>query len=110
MVSLLPNITILTSIIKLQCPFVSVCLSVCLSVVPPPFFFRHDRLTATKFGTHMRIDLGVIRTQHFFDPPHPSGDPGPGGILGGQKFKSPGNVMNCPENSINKFNHHTTAF
>ena len=22
----------------------------------------------------------------------------PGGILGGQKFKSPGNVMDCPEN------------
>ena len=30
------------------------------------------------------------------DPPDPRGVPG--GILGGQKFKSPGNVMNCPEN------------
>ena len=36
--------------IKLQCPFV--CLSVCLY----PLFFRHDRRTATKFGTHIRID------------------------------------------------------
>ena len=23
--------------------------------------FRHDHLTATKFGRHMRIDLGIIR-------------------------------------------------
>ena len=30
------------------------------------------------------------------DPPGPRGVPG--GILGGTKFKSPGNVMNCPEN------------
>ena len=30
------------------------------------------------------------------DPPDPRGVPGE--ILGGQKFKSPGNVMNCPEN------------
>ena len=33
-----------------------------------------------------------------FDPPDPRGVPG--GILGGQKFKSPGNVMNCPENQF----------
>ena len=32
------------------------------------------------------------------DPPDPKGVPG--GILGGQKFKSPGNVMNCPENQF----------
>ena len=25
------------------------------------------------------------------------------GILGGQKIKSPGNVMNCPENQYNLF-------
>ena len=31
-----------------------------------------------------------------FDPPDPRGVPGR--ILGGQKFKSPGNVMNCLEN------------
>ena len=37
--------------IKLQCPFV------CLSVPP---FFRHDRRTATKFGTHNRIEAVQI--------------------------------------------------
>ena len=31
---------------------------VCLSV--PPIFFRHDRRTATKFGTHIRVDMGLI--------------------------------------------------
>ena len=35
---------------------VSLCLSVCLS----PFFFRHDRQTATKFGTYIRVDMGLI--------------------------------------------------
>ena len=35
--------------------FLSVCLSVCL--YPP---FRHDRRTATKFGTHIRVDMGLI--------------------------------------------------
>ena len=48
--------------------FLSVCLSVCLllclsvcqSVPPPPF--RHDRRTATKFGTHIRIDTGLALT------------------------------------------------
>ena len=34
--------------IKLQRPFV--CTP----------FFRHDRQTATKFGTHIRIDMGLI--------------------------------------------------
>ena len=38
--------------IKLHCPFV------CLSVPPPPF--RHDCRTATKFGTHIRVDMGLI--------------------------------------------------
>ena len=33
---------------------------VCLSVPPPPFFFRHDRRTATKFGKHIRVDMGLI--------------------------------------------------
>ena len=42
--------------IKLQCPFV--CLNVCL--YPPPF--RNDRRTATKFGTHFRIDTGLVLT------------------------------------------------
>ena len=40
------------------------------------------------------------------DPPHPRVVSG--GILGGQK--SPGNVMNCPENQYRQFNpHHTGA-
>ena len=33
---------------------------VCLSV--PLLFFRHDRRTATKFGTHIRIDTGLALT------------------------------------------------
>ena len=88
--------------IKLQCLFVSVCLS-----VPP--FFRHDRLTATKLGMHMQIDVGIIRTNtnlthptQGVDPPrgltHPTQgvDPPHPGIT---KFKkSPANVMKCPEN------------
>ena len=32
---------------------------VCLSVCTPPLF-RHDRRTATKFGTHIRVDTGLI--------------------------------------------------
>ena len=38
----------------------------------------------------------LFEPKKLFDPPDPRGVPG--GILGGQKFKSPGNVMNCPEN------------
>ena len=69
------NLTLLTTdifyCIKLQChcvcvcacvrACVRVCLSVCLSVPP---FFRHNRGTATKYGTHkiMLIDLGIIQT------------------------------------------------
>ena len=37
----------------------SLCLSVCL--YPPPLF-RHDRRTAKKFGTHIRIDTGLALT------------------------------------------------
>ena len=43
------------TIITIICPFVSVC--VCLQCP----LFRHDHRTATKFATHMRIDLGMIR-------------------------------------------------
>ena len=43
-----------------MCVYVCVCVCVCLSVTP---FFRHDRVTATKFGTHVRIDPGIIRTK-----------------------------------------------
>ena len=42
----------------------------CLSV-PPPVFFRQDLLTATKFGTHVRIDPGIIRTQNNLTHPTP---------------------------------------
>ena len=65
--------------IKLQCAFV--CVSVC---TPPPL--RHDRLTATKFGTHVWIDPGIIQAQTNLTHP------------GGHKLKSSGNVMTCPEN------------
>ena len=57
----------------------------------------HDRLSATIFGTHIWIDMGLIRT--FFLPTRPQGGV-PEGILWGQTFKSPGNVMNCPENQF----------
>ena len=36
-----------------------------------------------------------------YPPPPPKGVAV--GILGGQKIKSPGNVMNCPENQYNLF-------
>ena len=74
--------TLAQATIKLQRPFV------CLSVCTPPFF-RHDRRTATKFGTHMRVDMGLILSQK--NVTHPT----PGGFLGDQKIKSLGNVMNC---------------
>ena len=65
--------------IKLQCPYVCVCLC-----TP----FRHDCRTATKFDTHI---WGLI--WELFE----SKQGVPGGILGGQTFKRPGNVINCPE-------------
>ena len=49
----------------------------------------------TKFGTHVRIDLGMVPTYNKMTPPNLRG--GGVGILGGKKIKSPGNVMNCPE-------------
>ena len=52
-------------------------LSGCLSV--PPLFFRHDRRTATKFGTHIRVDTGLILSLKIFYPPQR----GPMGVLGG---------------------------
>ena len=56
----------------------------------------HDSLSATIFGTHIWIDRGLIRTYFCLTHPTPGGVPEE--ILGGQKFKSPGNVMNSPEN------------
>ena len=50
------------------------------------------------YGTDSKLKI--------FDPPDPRGVPG--GILGGQKFKSPGNVMNCPENQYIFFKPHHT--
>ena len=44
------------TIITIICPFVSVCVYDCNAP-----FFRHDHRTATKFATHKRIDLGMIR-------------------------------------------------
>ena len=76
-------------------------LSVCLSVPLPPF--RHDRRTATKFGTHIRVDTGLILRYKKITHPTPEGSHGGvGGFLGGQKIKRPGNVMNCPENPHKK--------
>ena len=43
-----------------------------------------------KCGTHMGIDLGNVA--------HPTPGEPQGGLLGSQKCKSPGNVMNCREN------------
>ena len=58
---------------------------VCVSVAGP-----------TKFGTHMRMDLGMVPIPKQIDLPTQGGVEV--GILGGQKIKSPGNVMNCPDN------------
>ena len=67
---------------------VSLAVCLCMWVSASPLFFRHDRRTATKFGTHIPIDMGKKLT-------HPSG------VLGVKNsIKSPGNVMKCPE--INK--------
>ena len=69
--------------IKLQCPFVCVCLS-----VPPPYF--STRKTATKYGTHMGIDPGIIRTQICLTHPTPRG------ILWCKKFKRPEKCNELP--------------
>ena len=57
----------------------------------------HSRLSDRNQIWHTYSD-GYVTDSNliFFDTPDPRGVPG--GILGGQKFKSPGNVMNCPEN------------
>ena len=55
-----------------------------------------DCHTSIAFGTHNSDGYGTDSNLNKFDPPDPRG--GARGILGGQKFKSPGNVMNCPEN------------
>ena len=52
-----------------------------------------------KSGKFHELSRKSIKT--FFTPPPPKGVAV--GILGGQKIKSPGNVMNCPENQYNLF-------
>ena len=56
----------------------------------------HACRTATKLLNTYSDGCGTDSNLNNFDPPDPRGVPG--GILGGQQFKSPGNVMNCPEN------------
>ena len=50
---------------------VPLCVCVCVIVPPPPF--RHDRLSAAKFGTHVRIDPGIIRAQNKLTHPPQGG-------------------------------------
>ena len=47
-------------------------------------------------------ELSRKSIKNFFTPPPPPKGVAVG-ILGGQKIKSPGNVMNCPENQYNLF-------
>ena len=59
----------------------------------------HSRLSDRNQIWHTCSDgYGTDSNLNKFDPPDPRGVPG--GILRGQKFKSPGNVMNCPENQF----------
>ena len=56
----------------------------------------HSRLSDRNQIWHTYSDgYGTDSNLKKIDPPDPRGVPG--GILGGHKFKSPGNVMNCPE-------------
>ena len=79
----------------------SVCLYVCLSVPPPPLF-RHDLLTATTLGTHVRIDPRIIRAKNKFDPPTPGGSQGVWGV-GGSQFQKSGIFHELPRKSIHFF-------
>ena len=65
----------------------------------------HSRLSDRNQIWHTYSDgYGTDSNLNKIDPPDPRGVPG--GILGGQKFKSPGNVMNCPENQFFFFKPH----
>ena len=65
-----------------------VCVCVCVSSI------GGQTAGPTKFGTHMRMDLGMVPTyKKWTSPPKVEV-----GILGGQKIKSPGYVMNCTDN------------
>ena len=81
--------------IKLPCPFVCVFVSV-------PTFFRHDRLTATKFGTHVRIDPGIIRAQTKLTHPTPRGSQGG---CRGSTIQKARKCHELPRKSIQKLTH-----
>ena len=67
----------------------------------------HSRLSDRNQIWHTYSDgYGTDSNLNKFDPPDPRGVPG--WILGGQKFKSPGNVMICPENQYFFFKPHPT--
>ena len=68
------------------------------SVPPPPL--RHDRLTATKFGTHVRIDPGIIRAQTNLT--HPTPGVSQGGFRG-SKIQTKVREMSCTAQKINNF-------
>ena len=70
---------------KLQRPVV------CLSVYTPLF---STRLSDCNHIWHAYADWSGNRSNKKIDPPQV----GPRGILGGQKNKGPGNVINCREN------------
>ena len=82
--------------IKMRCPFVCVFVSV-------PTFFSTRRLTANKFGTHARIDPGIIRAQTNLTHPTPRGSQG--GFMGSTIQKSR-KCHELPRKSIKKINPH----
>ena len=63
-----------------------VCMCVCVCLSEPPLF-RHGCRTATKFGKHMQIDQGIVRTLKNCPPISRA--------MGGKNVKSPRNVTNC---------------
>ena len=73
-----------------------------LSVCTPPLF-RHDRRTATKFGTHIRVDTGLILSFKKICPPHPRGVPwGCWGVFRGSKNQKSGKCHELPRKSLKK--------
>ena len=60
----------------------------------------HDRLSATIFGTHIWIDMGLSRTQFFLTHPTPRG--GARGAFRGSKIQKYGKCHELPRKSIIK--------